>query len=95
VVAGTIGGGGKLDFTVIGDAVNVAARVEEATRQTGNTVLITDATCRLLSAEHENLEERGAIALKGRSDPVRIYAVVDGARKILQTGYGASVGNGR
>jgi class 3 adenylate cyclase len=95
VVAGTIGGGGKLDFTVIGDAVNVAARVEEATRQTGNTVLITDATCRLLSAEHEDLEERGAIALKGRSDPVRIYAVVDGARKILQTGYGASVGNGR
>jgi class 3 adenylate cyclase len=95
VVAGTIGGGGKLDFTVIGDAVNVAARVEEATRQTGDTVLITDATCSLLSTEHEDLEKRGAIALKGRSDPVRIYAVVDEARKILQTGYGASVGNGR
>jgi adenylate cyclase len=44
VIAGTGGGGGRLDFTVIGDPVNTAARVEAATRQTGDDVLITDAT---------------------------------------------------
>lgn len=31
MIAGTIGGGGKLDFTLIGDTVNVAARVEQLT----------------------------------------------------------------
>jgi len=39
---GSVGGGGRLEFTVIGDAVNVAARVEAATRETGDTVLLTE-----------------------------------------------------
>lgn len=39
VVVGSMGGGQKLDYTIIGDAVNVAARVEAATRQTGDSIL--------------------------------------------------------
>lgn len=48
VVAGSIGGAGRLNFSVIGDAVNVAARVEAATRDTGDDVLITAATAGML-----------------------------------------------
>ena len=44
VIAGSIGGGGHFEFTVIGDAVNVASRVERMTRQTGDAILITQAT---------------------------------------------------
>ncbi|HEX6457959.1 MAG TPA: adenylate/guanylate cyclase domain-containing protein [Thermoleophilaceae bacterium] len=92
VLAGTVGGGGKLDFTVIGDPVNVAARVEEVTRVTGDTVLVTEATQALLSDSAPPLEERGAIPLKGRRDPVRIYAVVDVAAEMVQTRTGAKSG---
>ncbi len=42
VIAGTIGGAGKLEFTLIGDTVNVAARVEQLTKTTGDTILLTD-----------------------------------------------------
>jgi adenylate cyclase len=93
VLAGTIGGGGKLEFTVIGDAVNVAARVEEVTRSTGDTALITEATRALLSGEDAiTLEPRGAIPLKGRREPVPIYAVVDERGRTVQTLRGASPG---
>jgi class 3 adenylate cyclase len=85
VLAGTVGGGGKLDFTVIGDAVNVAARVEEVTRATGDTVLITEATRALLSDGALPLEPRGAISLKGRNDPVRIYALVESQGQMVHT----------
>src|SRR5207249_1419078 len=73
VVAGTIGGGGRLDFTVIGDPVNTAARVEAATRTTGDQVLITEATLKqLLSAD--GWVERPAVPLKGKTEPVRLFA---------------------
>jgi class 3 adenylate cyclase len=74
VVAGTIGGGGRVEFTVIGDVVNTAARVEEATRTTGDDVLITDATLQLLRADHGGFVGRGEAQLKGKSERVRLHA---------------------
>jgi class 3 adenylate cyclase len=74
VVAGTVGGGGRRDFTVIGDADNTAARVEAATRLTRDDVLITEATLRALATGGEAFEERPAAPLKGKREPVRLYA---------------------
>jgi adenylate cyclase len=73
VIAGAIGGGGRLNFSVIGDAVNVAARVEAATRETGDHVLLTEATAAALSDRFELLD-RGAVELKGIDEPVRLLA---------------------
>jgi adenylate cyclase len=75
VVVGSVGGGGRLEFAVIGDAVNVAARVEHLTRETRDIALLTEATRCLLSSGAESLEPRGSFALKGVSEPVPIYAL--------------------
>src|SRR5205085_12503356 len=73
VVAGNIGGGGRLEFSVIGDAVNVAARVESATRTTGDVVLVSEHTRRLLRSDTARLEKRPDVPLKGKSEPVERY----------------------
>lgn len=73
-VAGTVGGGGRLEYTVIGDTVNTAARVEALTRDTGDDLLITEATLSRLRRPPCPFEERGEVVLKGKLEPVRVYA---------------------
>lgn len=73
VVAGTVGGGGRLEFAVIGDAVNTAARVERATRDTGDDLLVTEATRARLRRDHGTFEPRPDVALRGKARPQRLW----------------------
>jgi adenylate cyclase len=74
VIAGTVGGGGRVEFTVIGDAVNTASRVETATRETGDDVLITESCRSSLTPGRFSLEPRGMVELKGKREQVRLWA---------------------
>jgi adenylate cyclase len=75
VAAGNLGGAGRFNFTVIGDTVNVAARVEAATRTTGDTILLSEHTYRLLRPEAQATKAaRPSIPLKGKTQPVALFA---------------------
>lgn len=78
VIAGTIGGGGKLEFTLIGDAVNVAARVEQLTKTTGDTILLTQESVDALASAPSRLIDRGLHVLKGKSAAVQIFGLGHG-----------------
>jgi class 3 adenylate cyclase len=75
VIAGTIGGGSKLEFTLIGDTVNVAARVEQLTKTTGDAILLTGHTVDALSVRPSGLSNRGSHALKGKSAEVQVFGL--------------------
>ncbi len=74
VTAGTIGGGGRYEFTVIGDTVNVASRVEQMTKTTGDAILLTQATLDAMTATLCHTINRGDIELRGKSRDVCVYA---------------------
>ena len=75
VLVGTIGGGDLTELGVIGDPVNVAARVQKATRDLGEPLLLTEATRLLLERTAAELQPRGTISLKGKSKPVAIHGL--------------------
>ncbi|OBH59817.1 adenylate/guanylate cyclase domain-containing protein [Mycobacterium sp. E2479] len=75
VIAGTIGGGGKLEFTLIGDTVNVAARVEQLTKTTGDAILLTQQTIDALVARPHGLVDKGLHDLKGKSAAVNVFGL--------------------
>lgn len=79
VVTGNVGGAGRYDFSVIGDVVNVAARVQEATRQTGDTILASEHTKRRAESADVGFDERPGVQLKGKRESVSVYAVASPA----------------
>ena len=74
VLVGNIGGGDLLGVAVIGDPVNVASRVQDATKDLGERLLMTEATKALLERAGDGLRPRGELALKGKAAPVPVYA---------------------
>ncbi|MBF6620696.1 MAG: adenylate/guanylate cyclase domain-containing protein [Patulibacter sp.] len=80
VVIGTLGGGSRATFTVIGDAVNTASRVEAITRQTGDVILFTEETRRRLQRDHGTISGRPSAPVRGKRTPVRLHSPLLGGR---------------
>jgi class 3 adenylate cyclase/DNA-binding NarL/FixJ family response regulator len=72
VIAGTIGGGGRLEYTVIGDAVNVAQRLQSEAR--GGEIVAAAST--VAAAPDIPCEAIGLRSVKGREEPVEVFRVV-------------------
>ena len=76
VVAGNIGGAARMKYAVLGDAVNVASRVEALNKALDTTLLFTAATRDQLPADvAARAEPRGEHVLKGRSQPVAVFTL--------------------
>ena len=76
VLMGTIGSEHRKDFTVIGDAVNTAARIESQTREHPESILYSGAVHVALTPELRNHGRYiGELTLKGKSRPVAVYGV--------------------
>jgi class 3 adenylate cyclase/DNA-binding NarL/FixJ family response regulator len=72
VIAGAVGGGGRLEYTVIGDAVNVAQRLQS--EAAGGEVVASAAT--IAEADGIAAEPIGPRTVKGREEPVDVFRVL-------------------
>ena len=76
IVSGNIGSPKRMDYTVIGDGVNLAARVESSCKKYGAHILMSEYTFRALKATYRTRQVDNII-VKGKTEPVHVYEVLD------------------
>lgn len=75
VAAGAVGGGDRLGYTIIGDSVNVASRLEGLAKEMGGPVLVSDAT-RQAAGSAFRYEQLGRVPIRGRAREITVWRVL-------------------
>jgi adenylate cyclase len=76
IVSGNIGSKKRMDYTMIGDGVNLASRLESACKQYGAHILVSEFTWKKLRGTYRG-RELDRIVVKGKTQPVAIYEILD------------------
>ena len=74
VIGGDIGAGKRMNFTLLGDTVNLAARLEELNKQYGTRILVSQSTHDACGGTFR-FDPLGSVAVRGRSEPVAIFSL--------------------
>ncbi|MBY8977602.1 GAF domain-containing protein [Rhodobacteraceae bacterium NNCM2] len=76
IVAGNIGSPKRMDYTMIGDGVNLAARLEGACKQYKARILVSEMTAKRLRGIYR-LREIDKVIVKGKTEPVAVFEALD------------------
>ena len=73
LVTGNVGAHERKEYTLIGETVNLAARIEQATKDFSARLLVSEAIWRRLHGPPAGADDLGPVALRGQSQPIRLY----------------------
>jgi class 3 adenylate cyclase len=73
VIVGDVGAPRRREFTIIGDAVNVAARLQELTKSTGAPILVSEATRARIESAVVEFQPAEPLPIRGRAGLIRSY----------------------
>jgi len=86
MIAGNVGGLARMEYTVIGDPVNLAARLQDLTKQCARPLLVSEQTRQTMTTGQAGLRVLGRVRVRGKSTETLVYTPTDPDASRSRTG---------